>query len=479
VLRCVAGGCGRGHRAKTMSDTEEGPGGGFYGLEELLCAAVRVGALPPQVTMAGSDRVGAQEQGTGQQAEQAEAVPPGGCCPDEGGGLCSAPQRQWHRRIELLDAGFCNRVHRVTIVFARRTVQEGEEEEEEGREVVDIVVKEFSALSRARSTEAALATDRLMGGGGSDGAEVSVATSEHGVPVFSSSPSLLFACEHGVVHDYCRDSLELSEASVGSQGSRSTVIAVARAVARLHCTSLSRLLGSMPPPADPPTPMVWVSVDTMLLRLVSHAEHGRLQLPEPEPESERRRRNWSVAEVLRVCERERSLLASQHHPIVVGHGDLKPSNVLGIVHPAGGGISSDHDPRAKAGVPPPSRQAAHISQAVLIDYELAGPNYRGLDLIKLFRNDAGPIDTGTEGPLAVFLTEYRAAVCTLERERALAEGRADEGQQPAVTTSVREYAEQVALTAPGAVAELAAEAAALEAMSWLEASIFFMTVLGK
>ena len=341
------------HPAAEPSDASEDEGC-FCGLDELLSSAVEAGALP-----------------------EAAAAPADGA--DE-------------RRIELLDAGFCNRVHRVT-------AGEG------AVESVDVVAKQFSTLSRARSTAAAVATDRLSSAQG------------------GGSPPLLFASAQGVVHEYCQDGAVLSEACVGPQGSRATVRAAARAVAKLHCTPLHLL----PAEAAASPPMVWVSVDTMLGRLDRHAEGGRLP---PAPPS----RSWSVAQVRRVCERERALLASQRHQIVVGHGDLKPTNVLGIT-------ASDNPTEA-------------VSRAVLIDFELGGPNYRGFDLCKLFRNDAGAIDTTPDGPLRSFLREYRAACVS---EQAAAGG---------------EWAEL-----PDE-AGLAAEAAALEPMSWLEAAVFFMTVLG-
>ena len=66
------------------------------------------------------------------------------------------------------------------------------------------------------------------------------------------------------------------------------------------------------------------------------------------------------------------------HADVLGHGDLKPSNVLRLRR---GGIT-------------------------FIDFELAGPNYRGYDIFKLFRtsklpaaSDASPSRSpGTSGP---------------------------------------------------------------------------------
>ena len=125
-----------------------------------------------------------------------------------------------------------------------------------------------------------------------------------------------------------------------------------------------------------------------------------------------------------VCAQERALLDQQGHALVVGHGDLKPTNVL-------------------------ASESAEDMRVVLIDFELAGPNFRGFDLCKLFRNDAGQIDIDPSGPLCTFLSEYRDA-CALRT------------------------------TAPmPSVEELAAEAAALEPATWLEAAVFFMTVLSE
>lgn len=317
--------------------------GGFCGVEALLAAAVTAGALPIAAT---------------------------------------SPEL---RRITSMTAGFCNRVHRVHI--------KGQDDTE-----LDLVVKEFSALSRARSTASAFATDRL--------------TEAHG------SPRQLYCSPRGVVHEFCSGKVELTEADVGTSGSRATVTSVARAVANLHCIPISRL-----PPDIPATPMVWVSVDTMLRRLVQHTAAGKLPAA---PAS----RSWNVQEVVRVCACERALIERAHLPLVLGHGDLKPTNVL--ARPSGSEIVHGY------------------SDAVLIDFELSGVNYRGFDLCKLFRNDAGAINTSPTGPLWSFLNEYR--VCCQKSPGA------GSGYMPSVDS-------------------LAAEAAALEPATWLEASVFFMTVL--
>ncbi len=302
------------------------------------------------------------------------------------GKLPTAATRSELRRIVPMTAGFCNRVHRVHI--------DGHGRDDE----LDLVVKEFSALSRARSTASAFATDRLI--------------EAHG------SPRQMFSSQRGVVHEFCDGKVELTEADVGTSGSRATVKSVARAVANLHCIPPSRL-----PPGIPRTPMVWVSVDTMLRRLVQHTAAGKLPAA---PAS----RTWNVQEVVQVCARERALIERAGYEVVLGHGDLKPTNVLAR--------------RSRSEID----QDDGYSDAVLIDFELSGVNYRGFDLCKLFRNDAGAIDTSEAGPLWSFLNEYR--VCC-QKSNGVA-------FMPSVES-------------------LAAEAAALEPATWLEASVFFMTVL--
>jgi thiamine kinase-like enzyme len=327
-------------------DREETGSEDFCGVEALLAAAVTSGALPITATK---------------------------------------PEL---RRIVPLSAGFCNRVHRVHVTDPERD------------NTLDLVVKEFSALSRARSTSSAFATDRL--------------SEAHG------SPQQLFSCHHGVIHNFCEGKVELTEADVGTSGSRATVQSVARAVANLHCTPTSRL-----PPGIPPTPMVWVSVETMLRRLVQHTAAGKMPAA---PAS----RTWNVHEVVQVCARERALIERAGYALVLGHGDLKPTNVLAR--------------RSRSQID----QDDGYSDAVLIDFELSGVNYRGFDLCKLFRNDAGAIDTSETGPLWSFLNEYRACC------------QKSAGAESAFMPSVD---------------SLAAEAAALEPATWLEASVFFMTVL--
>merc|ERR1711865_747804 len=69
-----------------------------------------------------------------------------------------------------------------------------------------------------------------------------------------------------------------------------------------------------------------------------------------------------------------------HRPaVVLGHGDCKPSNVM---------VSWENEKVVK-----------------LIDFELGGPNYRGFDLMKIFRTASGP----SEPCMRHFLHEYSVA----------------------------------------------------------------------
>merc|ERR1712217_427324 len=66
--------------------------------------------------------------------------------------------------------------------------------------------------------------------------------------------------------------------------------------------------------------------------------------------------------------------------VVLGHGDCKPSNVI-----------ADGDT---------------AETVTLIDFELSGPNFRGFDLMKIFRTAEGP----NENCMRYFLRCYAEAV---------------------------------------------------------------------
>mmetsp|Transcript_90853 Transcript_90853/g.211390 ORF Transcript_90853/g.211390 Transcript_90853/m.211390 type:complete len:143 (+) Transcript_90853:3-431(+) len=99
-------------------------------------------------------------------------------------------------------------------------------------------------------------------------------------------------------------------------------------------------------------------------------------------------------------------LARRQSKLVLGHGDFKPSNVM-----------------------------LHKGNVKLIDFELAGPNYRGFDLMKLFRTAKG----ASEDCLRHFLLAYMSAIGSPEDLSALVD-----------------------------------EVHAFEPLTWLEAAVFFL-----
>eukprot|EP00667_Euglena_gracilis_P007472 EG_transcript_7544 len=282
--------------------------------------------------------------------------------------------------LELLTAGFCNRVHRARVVGKAPASAAGQ--------AATVVVKQFSGISQARRTAYAAAADCLAG--------------QHGL-----APPLVHATPGGVVHRFLPGAT-LREADLRG-GNRRLLQKIAATVAALHRIPVARLEAQVAEAGEPVAPahqgqaMVWTSIDVML-QLVADAG------PDPDAQPVPQERTWSVAAVRAACEAERRAVEARGYPLAVCHGDLKPSNLL-------------HDGR-------------HVH---LIDFEIAGPNYRGFDLCKLFRNDAGPV-AGQQ--LRNFLRLYLG---------------------PGATAAAKE--------------ELLQESQYLEKLTWLEAAVFFMAVL--
>merc|ERR1712224_380872 len=110
----------------------------------------------------------------------------------------------------------------------------------------------------------------------------------------------------------------------------------------------------------------------------------------------------------------RSLLERHRPVIVLGHGDCKPSNVI---------VSGEHS-----------------ENVTLIDFELGGPNYRGFDLMKIFRTAGGP----SRPCMVHFLRSYLASL-----------------RRP---------------TNKAAISKLTREVQIFEPLTWLEAAVFFLTM---
>ena len=116
-------------------------------------------------------------------------------------------------------------------------------------------------------------------------------------------------------------------------------------------------------------------------------------------------------------------------PIVRGHGDLKPSNVM-MVRAAEEGVGADEA----------------IS---FIDFELSGRHYRGYDLFKLFR-------TASE-PSTINMRRFFEHYLTASAEIPAAGGSSASAASVELELDV-----------------LQAEAYAAEPLTWLEAAVFFL-----
>merc|ERR1719464_1588840 len=93
--------------------------------------------------------------------------------------------------------------------------------------------------------------------------------------------------------------------------------------------------------------MLWRTMDKMMAAVAR-----RTDLPKGLPSLDEMRSEISAARVA---------LSKRAPRVVLGHGDFKPSNVM-----------------------------EHAGSVRLIDFELAGPNFRGFDLMKAFRTASGP-----------------------------------------------------------------------------------------
>jgi thiamine kinase-like enzyme len=176
----------------------------------------------------------------------------------------------------------------------------------------------------------------------------------------------------------------------------------------MHCGDfvlldlIAKSLGSfhqLPSPAAcEGEPMLWRTIDKMMQVVAKRPE----LMPEGMP---------GIDAIHIAINEAREALNALSPKIVLGHGDFKPSNVI-----------------------------RHQDTVTLIDLELGGPNYRGFDLMKVFRT---ALPTSQEC-MVRFLRTYAKQV---------GEGDSDDG-----------------------VKALLAETQSFEPLTWLEAAIFFLTL---
>jgi thiamine kinase-like enzyme len=250
-----------------------------------------------------------------------------------------------------------------------------------------VVVKEFSGIASARRTGYALASDKLAGSKG-------------------LAPAILYDSLEGSIHVNIAGRTLTERDIAGASGALQDK--VASILASLHSIPLDTVeteaaaSGVAVPAKYKSQAMVWTSIDVML-DMIEPADKSPVPIPNE--------RTWDIDIVRKMCEAEREAIDKLGYPLALCHGDMKPSN---LIQEDGG-------------------------QLKMIDFELAGPNYRGFDICKLFRNDTGPVE---EEDLRRFVTQYLG-------------GSAD----------------------PAAVDALVAEAKQLEKLTWLEAAVFFMAML--
>lgn len=202
-------------------------------------------------------------------------------------------------------------------------------------------------------------------------------------------PRVMHSSTSGLVMEHL-PGRTLEEADIQRNGNEQLLEGVAEALAQFHRLPV--------PEACKGEPMLWRTITKMLAVIQRRPELLPPQMPDLE------------AIVIEI-EAARAALDKHALPVVLGHGDFKPSNVI-----------------------------EHEGSVRLIDFELGGPNYRGFDIMKLFRtNDS----SWSESNLALFLRAYLAA------------------------------------SGPSGGEQLQAmfkEVARFEALTWLEAAVFFLTL---
>jgi aminoglycoside phosphotransferase (APT) family kinase protein len=235
----------------------------------------------------------------------------------------------------------------------------------------------------------------------------------------------LFTCEDGLVTEYMAGMRDLTEAELHSPGAGPLVGAIATKLAKLHSLPLPAREGSSSDNGEGEGEVVlWTFMERMLERI----ERTPHRLPP----------TISAGDIRGEVRRMRESTDALGLPIVHGHGDLKPSNVMG----------SDDSTRVQ-----------------FIDFELAGAHYRGYDLHKIFRTGM-PATPASRVNLELLLTGYRDATGELLTHTKNLQGATlGGGLAPSLPMPT--------------LAELRAEAAASEPLTWLEAAVFFWFAMAE
>jgi len=244
-------------------------------------------------------------------------------------------------RVEKLSAGFCNWVYRCDVEGgATRLARAGAG----GRS--SFVVKLFSKLAKLRVNPL-------------HSAAVDEVASHLGI-----AADLFYKSDDGLCHEML-PGLTLTEDDIHG-GDGALALRVAEPLAKLHSAAIPEAFRR---DASYAGHSILVLTMRKMLRHVDAMAHQGRALP----------KGIVLDDLEKAVDHAEACLEGLGLPLVLGHGDLKPSN---IVADGAGAIK-------------------------FIDFELAGPNYRGFDLFKLFRTSrAEGFDPKL---LRAFLGEYLLA----------------------------------------------------------------------
>lgn len=257
---------------------------------------------------------------------------------------------------ELEDhGGFCNHLFRIIHTGSKKRNPHNHQEEARHNpsfsdDDVDYILKVYSPLARARRNVSGFATNN----------NIDDTLAELGL-----GPAIVLSNPLGIIMEYI-PSLPLNEAD--TQASNAKTASILKTVA----TSLAKLHSFTPPVDDDGSSfknnMLWSSLE-VLLSLIGETEEGQYY---------RNQISW-----------QRNQLDFLELPIVFGHGDFKPSNIIMVME-----NDDEHDVVAK-----------------FIDFEMVGWHFRAFDLAKLFRattatSSSTTTTTTTDQNRQAFLQQY-------------------------------------------------------------------------
>ncbi|GAB5355982.1 hypothetical protein AAMO2058_000251900 [Amorphochlora amoebiformis] len=243
-------------------------------------------------------------------------------------------------------------------------------------------------------------------------------------------PSVVFDNEIGIIHDFLPGRVLEDKDMLKSSP---TLVPLAQKLSRLHSTDIPSVYSSR-------EPLIWDFLTRMLDEIVRRETHYKPH--QKHPQENQSRYIFLSSNVLRreieICKK---ILRPHHFPSVLAHGDCKPANAMTTLSEP---IPLPSEPKSLPSEPKSLSKESNVSteanSVYLIDFELSGPNYRGYDIMKLFRKLPGP-----------------------ERDEAMRE-------------FLNVYIEESGPGVPD-VEDLMRECEMLEPLTWLEAVVFFALVL--